>query len=227
MSYVLYGDRRSGSAIVELALAEIDVPVTVREVRIGAGEQRGDAYGAVNPQHKLPALRTPDGETLTESAAIVLTLAERHPEASLLPPPGSPERAQVIRWLLFLAAECYPLVEMGDYPERFVAKPAEAGFVQRVDALWKARWSLVEAVIAGTPWLAPTGFSVADAYLAVMSRWMPAEWRAAHLPRVDAIAAAIAHRPRLDAVWQRHFGQGIRAHARNAMRPRRRASETR
>ena len=86
MPYVLYGSRRSGSLAVELALAEIGAACELREVDLDAGAQREAPYTAINPQRKLPALITPDGETLTESAAIVLVLADRHPEA------GRPKR---------------------------------------------------------------------------------------------------------------------------------------
>lgn len=59
-----------------------------------------------------------DGEIITQSVAILLTLDERHREAELLPAPGSKDKAQALRWMVFLAAEMYPMVEMTDYPER-------------------------------------------------------------------------------------------------------------
>ena len=61
----------------------------------------------------------PQGETLTESLAILLTLAERHPGAGLLPDTASPGRAAALRWLSFVVTEIYPLVEINDYPQRF------------------------------------------------------------------------------------------------------------
>ncbi|MGH8222901.1 MAG: glutathione S-transferase family protein, partial [Woeseiaceae bacterium] len=108
MTYVLYSDPGSGGATVELALAEIGADIELRGVPLERDAQRSADYAAVNPQRKLPTLVTPSGEVLTESAAILITLAERHPEARLLPPVPSPERAQALRWLLFIAAELYP-----------------------------------------------------------------------------------------------------------------------
>lgn len=119
MSYVIYGAPGSGSGIVEAACAEIGVDYVVRDLDARKGEHRGDAYARINPQRKLPALELDGGEIITESVAIVLTLDERHREARLLPPPGSRDRAQALRWMLFLATEIYPLVEMMDFPERF------------------------------------------------------------------------------------------------------------
>ena len=119
MSYTLYGTRRSGSLTVELALAELGIEYEFNEVSLDQSSQREATYASVNPQRKLPTLTTSAGETITESVAILLTLDERHPEGGLLPALGSPERAQALRWLLFIATEIYPLVEINDYPERY------------------------------------------------------------------------------------------------------------
>ena len=83
MGYVLYGADGSGSCIVEAALAEIGADYDLIPVKLANEAQRDAAYATVNPHRKLPTLISPDGETLTESAAIVLTLAERHPEAGV------------------------------------------------------------------------------------------------------------------------------------------------
>jgi len=63
--YRLYGTRRSGSAMVELALAEIGADYELVRTGLGKGAKDSDSYLAVNPTGKLPALETPDGEILT------------------------------------------------------------------------------------------------------------------------------------------------------------------
>lgn len=208
MTYVLYGNAGSGSCIVECALAEIGAPYELRDVSLADDAQRDDAYAAVNPQRKLPTLITPSGEKLTESAAIAIALAERHPDIALLPDPGSRERAQALRWLIFVAAELYPLVEINDYPERFVADPAHAdGARERARELWRQRWLVAERAIAGDPWLLPAGFCITDVYIAVVSRWaQQTAWRAANLPKIERLCAAVVARPTLADVWARHFG---------------------
>lgn len=212
MSYVLYGDPGSGSATVELALAELGEAVDLVDISLDRDAQRGDDYAAINAQRKLPALVTPDGETLTESLAILLTLAERHPESVLLPH-APRERAQALRWLQFMASELYPVIEIIDYPERFqpeldATPEARRDEIRRgVREIWKRRWLLVEQAAGGAPWFLPDGFCLVDIYAAVMSRWAQvAEWREQNLPHVEGIAAAVAKRPGLESVWQRHFG---------------------
>lgn len=209
VAYLLYGARGSGSNIVEAALAELGVDYTLRDLDARNGEHRGDAYAAINPQRKMPALQGEDGEVLTESVAILLTLDERHRDRGLLPPPGSRERAQALRWMLFMATEMYPLVEIIDAPERFVTGDGDRQAVRdRAQALWHERWGIVERNIGGSPWLLPSGFTATDLYIGALSHWdLDAGWRREHLPRVVALAEAARSRPAVGPVWARHFPQ--------------------
>ncbi len=121
MTYVLYGDKGSGAFCVEAALAEAGAPLEFRAIGLEANEQKSESFLALNPSGKIPALALPEGGIVTETAALLYLIAERHPEANLLPAPGTPDRAQALRWIAFMAAEIYPIVEIADYPERFVA----------------------------------------------------------------------------------------------------------
>lgn len=204
MTYVLYGDRRSGSAPVEMALAEIGAAVELRPVSFDANEQLAPAYRRINPMGRLPTLLLPDGTVVTESLAILVTLADRHPEAGLLPPPEDATRAVALRWMALAAGEIYPCVTRSDYPERFGAEPASI----RARAVEMARefWQVIEAHAAPSPFVLGTRFSAADLYLAVLSRWMGnAAWMPAHCPRIEALTQAVAARPKSGPVWARHF----------------------
>lgn len=213
MTYKLYGDKGSGSATIELALAEVGAKYDVFDVSLENDAQRGSDYASINAQRKLPTLITPMGETLTESAAILLTLAERYPQAKLLPEPGSRERAHALRWLLFIATELYPIIEIIDYPRRFqpdgdtISDDRCEEIRDHVREIWARRWLLVEEAAVGEPWFLAGCFSLLDIYAAVISRWgQTDDWRFANLPRVESIAAAIGIRPETASIWQRHFG---------------------
>lgn len=205
MTYILYGHRRSGSLAVEMVLAEIGADHEVRDIDLDSEAQRDKNYASINPQQKIPALVTPSGETLTESVAILLTLDDRHPEAELLPKDAA-DRAQALRWLLFVATEIYPLVEINDYPERFSpTKEAVTAVRDNARTLWRKRWSLLEREIAGTPYAVRSGFCLTDIYIAVVSRWAQQDaWRIENLPRVEQLTAAVAARPATAPVWSRH-----------------------
>lgn len=192
--------------MVELALAEIGADYEFVRTGLGKGAKDSDSYLAVNPTGKLPALETPEGEILTESAAILLTLAERHPAAGLLPRRRGPARAQAVRWTVFVAAEIYPMIEIADYPERFGEKSAAKTLMERAGARIERRWLTVESAITGSPWMGARGPSIADLAIANVSRWTSNRWRQDHCPRIEAIAAALARRDGTRAVWQTHFG---------------------
>jgi glutathione S-transferase len=161
----------------------------------------------MNPSRKIPTLVGPGGETLTETAAIAITLAERFPNGGLLPPRGTSDRDQALRWLVFVATELYPIVEINDYPERFAVDPASTDAVRELArAHWRHRWIIVEEAVTGSPWLLASGFCVADVYLGVVSRWAQQDvWRSDHLPKIEAIAAGLADHPIVGPVWRRHF----------------------
>ena len=206
MSLVLYGDNGSGAFSVEAALAEAGAPYEFRTVSLRDNAQRAPEFLAINPSGKMPALDVPGEGILTESLAILVMIAERFPDAKLLPPQASFARAQALRWLAFMAAELYPMVEIVDYPERFVPKGAESDALrERAREKLRERILILEKAIAG-PWLLAEGFSVADIYAAMFSRWdIGSEFRNANLPKLVALAKAVAERSRIAPIWQRHF----------------------
>jgi GST-like protein len=124
MGYTIYGDLRSGVFSSEAALAEAAADYSFERVSLEKNEQKKPEFLAINPSGKMPALRLPDGTIVTESLAILLTIADRFPASPLLPRPESAARANAFRWLAFMAGEIYPMVEISDYPERFVGAEA-------------------------------------------------------------------------------------------------------
>jgi GST-like protein len=207
VAYVVYGDKGSGAFCVEAALAEAGVDHEFRMIALDANDQKKPAFLAINPSGKIPVLQLPGGGILTESLAILLAIAERHPEAALLPPPASAGRAQAYQWLAYMASEIYPMVEIADYPERFLP-PGEPALTLRSSARHRIRERLLilERAIAG-PWLMPDTFSIADIYAAMFSRWsIGDDWRETHLPKINELSKALSQRPRIAPVWDRHFG---------------------
>src|ERR1700678_4248768 len=108
MTYTIYGDLRSGVFSSEAALAEAGAPYTFELISIEKNAQKTPEFLAINPSGKIPALKTPDGQIVTESLAILLTVADRFPAAKLLPETGSAARADVYRWLAFMAGGKLP-----------------------------------------------------------------------------------------------------------------------
>jgi glutathione S-transferase len=108
--------------------------------------------------------------------------------------------------MLFLATELYPLVEIIDYPERFlVSDEAIEPTRTRADELWKERWHVLEANIAGAPYCVASGFSATDLYITKFSAWLESSWRREQLPKVNGLFKAVCARPALQGVWARHI----------------------
>lgn len=127
-------------------------------------------YLAMNPMGAVPLLR--DGDfLLTENVAILVYLAELHPEANLFGG-GTPRgRADVLRWLAFLNSDVHGAFKPIFSPTRFLADESRAADVigaarQRVRALLE----VVDSRLEGRTWLAGAR-SIADPYLFVMLRW--------------------------------------------------------
>jgi glutathione S-transferase len=88
---------------VRWTLQEMGVEFEAVSVNMAEGEHFRPEFLRLNPAAKLPVLVDGD-QVLTESAAIVLYLAEKYPQAKLLPT-SLTERAQAYRWLLFTVTE--------------------------------------------------------------------------------------------------------------------------
>jgi GST-like protein len=199
--------------MVEMALAEVGEPVELRSVPLEGDHQLRADYLAINPMGRLPTLLLPDGTVLTESLAILLTIADRHPGAALLPAPASAERAVALRWMTLLAAEFYPHVTRWDYPQRFGPPEAADAIRRRAEEMGRDVLRVIEdhAGLRGgpggeaAPFLLGDRFCLADIPLAVMSRWIGGRrWTPAHCPRLEALAQAVARRPAIAPIWARH-----------------------
>ncbi len=81
---------------------------------------------AVNPMRQVPALVTPGGEVITESAAILIWLADSHPQARLAPGLDDPRRAQFLRWMSFIPAAVYSMFWVRDEPSRLAGDDLKA-----------------------------------------------------------------------------------------------------
>lgn len=63
-------------------------------------------YSDLVPTNQVPALKLPDGQIITEGAAIVLYLLEKHNSPML--PADLSQKAEFLRWLIFDYATLHP-----------------------------------------------------------------------------------------------------------------------
>jgi glutathione S-transferase len=128
-------------------------------------------YLEVNPWGRVPALDD-DGLVLTEAAAIALHIADRFPDAGLIPALGTPERSQVYRYLMYLTNTVQAEFMHFFYPERYTVDPASApGMAARESDLLEEHFDWLNLELDGRTWLAGDRRSVADLYLFMLTRW--------------------------------------------------------
>ena len=161
-------------------LAEIGEPYELVRVERDEDGRVTEEYLALNPWGKIPTLE--DGDlVLTESAAICLYLAEKHPGARLAPPAGTRERAELYRWLLWLSNTVQMTAMRHFYPERY----GTDGVQEVADAELAGHFDLVDANLDGREWLVGDERTVADFFLFMLTRWgrfiEPAAWERPNL----------------------------------------------
>ena len=203
--FTLYALEGWGSTIVEAALAAAGLDYVIE--RVDPRGEGQDRLLALNPLGQLPTLVLPDGRVMTESAAIILYIADLKPEAGLVPPPGDPTRPDFLRWLVFLVAAIYPTFAVGDVPQRWIAGEDNQAALTRGAISERCRmWLMVEAA-AAAPWFLGERFSAIDLYLGAMTHWRPRrEWFEANCPKLHAIALKADTHPALAKVLKRNFG---------------------
>ncbi len=211
MTYTIYGDLKSGVFSSEAALAEAGADYAFERISIKDNAQKSPAFLAINPSGKMPALRLPEGAIVTESLAILLTIADRFPDAKLLPARGSVASATAYRWLAFMAGEIYPMVEIADFPERFAPAGTEAEALRaKARARIRAGLLLLDGAIEG-PWFLGADFSAVDIYAVMFTRWrgtIGRDWfEGEPIPKLQELAARLAARERIAPVWAKHFGR--------------------
>ncbi len=129
-----------------------------------ATTMKADAYLAINPMAKVPAIRH-GRHVVTETAAICAYLADAFPAAGLAP--TAEERADYYRWLFFAAGPLEQAVTdayMGLVPDEQQQRLAGYGDLARTVAT-------LEDTLARQPYAAGHRFTAADVYLGSSVGW--------------------------------------------------------
>ena len=95
--YTIPGSCSSGITVLLEKLQLEYLPVKREDVK---------NYAELVPTNQVPALKLPDGQIITEGAAIALYLLEKH-NSSMLPADLS-QKAEFLRWLMFDYATLHP-----------------------------------------------------------------------------------------------------------------------
>lgn len=171
---------------IDLQLEKVDT----RARRTASGRD----YLEVTPKGYVPALELAGGQVLTEGPAIHQFLADMAPESGLAPASGSFERVRLQEMLGYINSELHK-----SYSPLFSPDTPEQTRAERKAYLQK-RYELVEGVLSSQPWLLGERFTVADAYLFVVTNWAKAvELDLSAFPALLAFQKRVAERPAVQA----------------------------
>ena len=171
---------------------EAGIDLTLEKVDLTTKKtSSGRDYLAINPKGYVPALELDDKRVLTEGPAIVQYLADQKAESGLAPRAGTFERYQLQEWLNFVSTELHksfgPLFNPAT-PEDY--KPVARDLIAK-------KFAYIDAHLGKSgPFLLGAQFTVADAYLFVMTLWSNflkidvAQW-----PNLKAYAERVGGRP--------------------------------
>jgi len=204
--YKLYWGKGTGVIAVQALFEEIGVRYEKIVIDFDKEEHLGAEFLAINPLGQIPALVLPDGTLMTESAAMLLQICERHPEAKLAPPAGSPESAVFQRWLLFLAANIYPDIMRLYYGDRFTSDPEGAESVAKAARSDLDRhFGILNEALSPGPYLLGETFSAVDIYLWMLAQWHPEVPQLLEAnTRIGRHAELVLARPAVARVWAEH-----------------------
>jgi len=205
--YVVYGAKGAGSVAVEAALTLLDLPYEVIESPILSARPDDPSLAAVNPMRQVPALVLPGGEVMTESAAILIWLADDHPEARLSPTMAQVTRPAFLRWMSFVSSAIYALFWIRDDPTRVVDDPAigaeaKARLGRRITECWR----VMDAQVDPGRYILGNDLTVLDLYVTVVSRWAERRRRFYEAaPKMAKVVRRVDADPRLARLWAERF----------------------
>jgi len=194
----LYYSPGACSLASHIVLCEVGAQFDLERVDNKAKKTASGAdFWQISPKGYVPVLELDDGQRLTENPAILQYIADQFPKSGLVPPCGSFERYRVQEWLNFVTSEIHK-----SFGALFKDTTPEAYKTVVKDNLSK-RYAYLEEHLASHQYLHGERFCVADAYLFVVTNWMPrvgldlGKW-----PDVKAYWERIARRPKVQEAMQ-------------------------
>jgi len=199
------------SMATRIALYEADAPATFRQVDTRTKRVAdGSDFLSVNPMGQVPALRTDNGELLTENPVVLQYVADQYPQSGMAPTGGMP-RYRLQQWLNFITSELHKLVFI-PLLDRTSTDGAKAFARDKTTQ----RLGYLNDQLNGREYLLDR-FTVADAYLAVVLNWAAfagidlAQW-----PAVQTYFQRLRERPSVARAFAEEFALYREEQARRA-----------
>ena len=179
-----------------IVLDEVGATYMPRRIDLGQNEQRSDAYLAINPKGRVPALVTDEG-LLTETPAILDYLARINPQANLVPTTGAFAQAKVQEFNAYLCSTVHVAHAHKNRGRRWVDDEAALEAIRRQvpQTMLNACLPIETALLKG-PWVMGEQYTICDPYLFAITRWLEGDGvDVSLLPRIAAHRMRMRERP--------------------------------
>lgn len=204
--YTLYCRLAAGSMAVEALLEAAGAPYKVHDLERNPDGSFPDSFIRINPKAEVPTLRLPDDSIMTESAAMMIHIADSHPAAGLAPDIADPLRPHYLRWMVYLATQVYGSDLRLFYPERYTTKDAEsAGIRAQAETAMTREFEIYADALGQGPFMFGARMTALDIYAAMMASWAPdVPALFAKHPNIKAMYEAVTSHPGVRRVWARN-----------------------
>lgn len=188
--YKLHYAAGACSMAVHVMLEELGAEYETNHLDMGKLEHKSEAYLKINPRGQVAALETPDGN-LSENAAIMIYLNDKHNGKMLNEGQGDYARANAMLWLMFANSGLH-----GAYSKCMFIKNncGDADVMKKACDNVQAQWDEIEAHLnrAGTKFLAGDKITAGDIYTAVVANWQFIPHLPTFGPKTQALIDAVS-----------------------------------
>ena len=202
--YKLYYAPGAASLAVHWLLIDLGIPFEAVRLDLGAGQHKHPDYLKLNPNGLVPTLVI-EGTPVYECAALLLLLAERHPQAALAPAPGSVARLAYLQWMTHLSNTVQAAFRGWFHPEEVLGEHAAPGVREFSRVQIEGAWGRIDAQLSASGgYIAGPSPSAADFLATMLVRWsrnMPkpgTEW-----PAIREYVARMKARPSFATLYER------------------------
>ena len=191
----LYYSQFTRAGRARWTLEELGAEYEIARIAFASGDHKKPEYLAIHPHGSVPALV--DGElTVTESAAIVLYLADKPGHNQLAPALGSKERGAYYRWMVYIPATIDPVLETLTMQTRFLPQDKRSPEVlEGAKAKWAKIAKVLEDAIEGRAYIVGDSFSAADIMVASALGWAQFVGVLSDHPKLAAYLQNLQQRP--------------------------------
>ncbi|MGF0536847.1 glutathione S-transferase family protein [Agrobacterium sp. ES01] len=171
----LFVAKGSCSLASHIALEEAAASYTVEKIDLAKGDQNSEAYRAVNPKSRVPALVTDRG-ILTETPAILAFVAQSHPDAGLAPVDDPFAFAEIQAFMSYMSSTVHVAHAHGRRGTRWADDQSSLDDMKRkLPEVMGKCFDMIEQDMFKGPWVMGDAYSIADPYLFTIARWLESD----------------------------------------------------